>query len=45
MFPKSVKAVEMAKKRKVLDSHLEVAVPETVYEELMTIVSKERRLL
>jgi predicted RNA-binding protein YlxR (DUF448 family) len=41
---KSVKAVEMAKKRKVLDSHLEVVIPETVYEELMTIVSKEGAL-
>lgn len=38
---KSVKAVEVAKKRKVLESQLEVAVPETIYEELMTIVSKE----
>ena len=37
---KSVKAVEVAKKRKVLESQLEVAVPETIYEELMTIVSK-----
>lgn len=41
---KSVKAVEVAKKRKVLESHLEVAVPETVYEELMNIVSKEGAL-
>ncbi|MBU0904645.1 MAG: YlxR family protein [Planococcaceae bacterium] len=41
---KSVKAVEVAKKRKVLESQLEVAVPETIYEELMTIVSKEGTL-
>lgn len=38
---KSVKAVEVAKKRKVLESQLEVAVPETIYQELLTIVSKE----
>ena len=41
---KSVKAVEVAKKRKVLESQLEVAVPEIIYEELMTIVSKEGTL-
>ncbi len=41
---KSVKAVEVAKKRKVLESQLEVAVPETIYEELMSIVSEEGTL-
>lgn len=41
---KSAKAVEVAKKRKVLESQLEVAVPEAIYEELMSIVSKEGTL-
>ncbi len=41
---KSVKAVEVAKKRKVLESQLEVAVPETIYAELMSIVSEEGTL-
>jgi len=38
---KSEKAIQVAKKRKVLDNQLEVKVPDTIYEELEEIISKE----
>lgn len=38
---KSEHAVEIAKKRKVLDSQLEVKVPDHIYEELLVAISKE----
>ncbi|MFX3674065.1 MAG: RNase P modulator RnpM [Paenisporosarcina sp.] len=38
---KSVQAVEIARKRKVLDNQLEVKIPEYIYEELAGIISKE----
>ena len=38
---KSEKAIEVARKRKVLDNQLEVKVPDSIYEELEEIISKE----
>ena len=38
---KSEKAIQVAKKRKVLDNQLEVKVPDSIYEELEEIISKE----
>lgn len=35
---KSVEAIDLAKKKKILERHLEVAVPESVYEELYQLV-------
>ena len=36
---KDISVVEKAKKSKVLDRHLEVNVPDTIYEELKNIIS------
>jgi predicted RNA-binding protein YlxR (DUF448 family) len=38
---KTEHAVEIAKKRKVLDNQLEVKVPDHIYEELLVVISKE----
>ena len=38
---KSVKAIEKAKKNKVLNRHLETEVPESVFEELLEVISHE----
>lgn len=38
---KSEHAVEIAKKRKVLDNQFEVKVPDHIYEELLVAISKE----
>lgn len=38
---KSLKAIEKAKKSKVLNRQLEVDVPETVYQELLKAISNE----
>jgi len=37
---KSKKAIEVAKKKKVLDKKLEVVVPEQIYEELLTLIGE-----
>lgn len=37
---KSKKAIEVAKKKKVLDKKLEVVVPEKVYEELLSLIGE-----
>ena len=37
---KSKKAIEAAKKKKVLDKKLEVAVPEQIYEELLNLIGE-----
>lgn len=37
---RSVEAIELAKKKKVLNRALEVDIPESIYEELMTYVNK-----
>ena len=37
---KSKKAIETAKKKKVLDKKLEVVVPETIYEELLKLIGE-----
>lgn len=38
---KSVNAVEIARKKKILDRHLEVQVSDEVFDELLKIVSEE----
>jgi predicted RNA-binding protein YlxR (DUF448 family) len=38
---KSVKAIEKAKKSKVLNRHLETEVPDSVFEELMKVIANE----
>ena len=38
---KSVKAIEKAKKTKVLNRHLETEVPDSVFEELMKVIANE----
>lgn len=38
---RSEQAIQVAKKRKVLDNQLEVKVPDSIYEELEEIISKE----
>ena len=38
---KSEQAIEIARKRKVLDNQLEVKVPDHIYDELIGIISKE----
>ncbi len=38
---KSGQAIEVARKRKVLDNQLEVKIPDHIYEELVEIISKE----
>jgi len=38
---KSVKAIEKAKKSKVLNRHLETEVPDSVFEELMKVITNE----
>jgi len=37
---KSLKAIEIAEKKKVLDRHLEVSVPENIYIELKELIGK-----
>ena len=37
---KSKKAIEVARKKKVLDKKLEIAVPEQIYEELLKIIGE-----
>ena len=37
---KSKKAIEVAKKKKVLDRHLEVKVPDTIYDELLALLDE-----
>ena len=37
---KSLRAIEIAEKKKVLDRHLEVAVPETIYTELKQLIGE-----
>ena len=37
---KSKKAIEVAKKKKILDSKLEVQVPEEIYEELLKMLGE-----
>lgn len=37
---RSLKAIEIAEKKKVLDRHLEVAVPETIYSELRQLIGE-----
>jgi len=38
---KSVKAIEIAKKKKILDKHLELSVSDEIFTELLKIVSEE----
>jgi len=38
---KSVKAIDKAKKSKVLNRHLETEVPDSVFEELMKVIANE----
>ena len=37
---RSLKAIEIAEKKKVLDRHLEVVVPETIYVELRQLIGE-----
>ncbi len=37
---KSLKAIEIAQKKKVLDRHLEVSVPESIYDELRQLIGE-----
>lgn len=39
---KTEKAVELAKKRKVLESQLEAEVPESIYDELLKVIHREQ---
>lgn len=39
---RSVNAIEIARKKKILDRHLEVSVGEEIYTELLKIVSEEK---
>jgi len=39
---KTKQAVEIAKKRKVLDSQLEAKIPESIFEELLTVIEREQ---
>lgn len=39
---KTKQAVEIAKKRKVLDNHLETKIPESIFDELLTVIERER---
>ena len=38
---KSKKAIETAKKKKVLDRHLEVKVPDSIYDELLALLDEK----
>lgn len=37
-------AIEIAKKKNILKNHLEVDIPESIYDELLELVEKEKRL-
>ena len=37
---KSLKAIEIAEKKKILDRHLEISVPSSIYDELKEIIGK-----
>ena len=37
---KSKKAIEVARKKKILDKKLEIAVPEEIYEQLLEIIGE-----
>ncbi|MBO8176569.1 MAG: YlxR family protein [Bacillus sp. (in: Bacteria)] len=39
---KDREAILLAKKKNILSRHLDVAIPEQIYEELLTIVEKEK---
>ena len=39
---KTEKAVELAKKRKVLEAQLEADIPESVYEDLLKVIRREQ---
>lgn len=39
---KTKQALEIAKKRKVLDSQLETKIPESIYEELQAVIEREQ---
>ncbi|MGG3738295.1 RNase P modulator RnpM [Aeribacillus pallidus] len=39
---KNREAILLAKKKNILSRHLDVAIPEQIYEELLTIVEKEK---
>jgi len=39
---KTEEAVELAKKRKVLESQLEAAVPDSIYDELLRVIRREQ---
>ncbi len=39
---KSKQAVELAKKRRILDNHLEVKIPDNIFDELLTVIEREQ---
>jgi len=39
---KTEKAVELAKKRKVLESQLEAEIPDSIYDELLKVIQREQ---
>ena len=39
---KTKQAVEIAKKRKVLDNQLETKIPESIFDELLTVIEREQ---
>ena len=41
---KEEEAVKLAKKKNILSSHLEVTIDDSIYEELLELIEKEKRL-
>ncbi|WNS77213.1 YlxR family protein [Bacillus sp. DTU_2020_1000418_1_SI_GHA_SEK_038] len=41
---KEEEAVKLAKKKNILASHLEVSIDDSIYEELLELIEKEKRL-
>ncbi|PLR97725.1 RNase P modulator RnpM [Bacillus sp. T33-2] len=41
---KDKEAVELAKKKKILSNHLEVTIDDALYDELLELIEKEKRL-